>query len=257
MILFMLKKAFWDAWDNMGRLLLVNFIMILLIAVPVFIPKYLLPFPVLSLLSMILSILLIFVYTGAVSGYIKDLVGYKSPELKDITRHLKESWKTSLLLGGSSLLFYFICYTGFKFYASLGSILGLIGLAFLFWITLIVSLSLAFFYPVMNSLDRSPVKIIKKCFILFFDNTGTAVVLGTGILVNAGLSVALALILPGIGGILILQESCMKILMMKYDYLEENPDADRKKIPWNGLLMEEREKVGKRTLKSTIFPWKD
>jgi hypothetical protein len=44
---------------------------------------------------------------------------------------------------------------------------------------------------------------------------------------------------------------------MKYDYLEENPRADRKHIPWETLLREERERVGKRTLKGMIFPWKE
>jgi len=253
----MLKKAFWDAWDNMGRLLLINFIMILLIAIPVFVPKFLLAVPILSILSLVVSVLLIFVYTGAVSAYIKDLVCYKSPELKDILGHLKESWKKSLILGSGSLFFYFVCFTGFRFYSSLGNLMGLIGLAFLFWISVIVSIALIFFFPVMNSLDKNFHKIIKKSFILFFDNTGTAVVLGLFMIINAVISIALAFILPGIGGILVLQESCMKLLIMKYDYLEENPEADRKKIPWNALIMEEREKVGKRTLKSTIFPWKD
>ncbi|QEN07583.1 hypothetical protein EXM22_06120 [Oceanispirochaeta crateris] len=257
MILFMLKKAFWDAWDNMGRLLLINFVMILLLAVPVFIPKVLIGVPVLSVLSLVLSVLVIFIYTGAVSSYIRDLVHYKSPELKDILKHLKENWKNSLIFGIFSLFFYFVCITGFQFYGTLGSVLGLVGLAFLFWVCVIVSISMMFFFPIMNNLDKNPVKILKKCFILFFDNTAAAVMLFIGIIVNAVVSLALAFILPGIAGIMILQESCMKLMLMKYDYLEENPDADRKKIPWNALIREEREKVGTRTLRGTIFPWKD
>jgi uncharacterized membrane protein YesL len=253
----MLNKAFWDAWDNMGRLLLINFVMILLLAIPVFLPKTLIQIPVLSVLSLVSSILLIFVYIGAVSAYVRDLVHYKSPELKDIIGHLQESWKKSLILGAGALFFYFICFTGFQFYSALGNIMGLIGMAFLFWISVIVSIAILFFFPVMNNLDKNMIKILKKSFILFFDNTGTALVLFLAIIVNTILSFALAFILPGIGGILILQESCMKLLIFKYDYLEENPDADRKKIPWNALIREEREKVGTRTLKGTIFPWKD
>ncbi|MBF9016066.1 MULTISPECIES: hypothetical protein [unclassified Oceanispirochaeta] len=257
MILFMFKKAFWDAWDNMGRMLLINFVMILLVAIPVFLPKALVDIPALSLAMLILSILLIFVYVGAVSAYVRDIVQYKSPDLKDILTHLKDNWKKSLILGAASIFFYFICFTGFQFYSALGSTMGLIGLAFLFWIFVIVSITLVFFFPVMNNLDKDLRKIVKKSFILFFDNTGVAVALAIGMLFNAGVSLALAFILPGIGGILILQESAMKLILMKYDYLEETPDADRKKIPWGALLREEREKVGVRTLKGTIFPWKD
>jgi uncharacterized membrane protein YesL len=257
MILFMFKKAFWDAWDNMGRLLLINFVMILLLAIPVFVPKALIDVPVMSFSLLVLSILLIFVYIGAVSAYVRDIVQYNSPDLKDILTHLKENWKKSLILGAASIFFYFICFTGFQFYSALGNTMGLIGLAFLFWIFLIVSITLVFFFPVMNNLDKDLKKIVKKSFILFFDNTGVAIALAIGIVLNAVFSLALAFILPGIGGILILQESAMKLIMMKYDYLEENPEADRKKIPWSALIREEREKVGERTLKGTIFPWKD
>ncbi len=45
--------------------------------------------------------------------------------------------------------------------------------------------------------------------------------------------------------------------MFKYDYIEAHPDTDRKHLPWEELLFEEREKVGTRTLKGMIFPWKE
>ncbi|MDC7235818.1 MAG: hypothetical protein PQJ58_21530 [Spirochaetales bacterium] len=257
MILFMFKKAFWDAWDNMGRLLLLNFVWLLLAAIPVFVPRALASIPVLSISLLVVSVLLIFVYTGAVSAYVRDIIHYNSPDLKDIIGHLKGSWKKSLVLGVAVIFFYFVCATGFQFYSAMGNAVGLIGMAFLFWICVIVSITLVFFFPVMNNLDKDLKKIVKKSFILFFDNTGAAIAMSLGILVNAVISLALAFILPGIGGILVLQESGMKLLLMKYDYLEENPDADRKKIPWNALIRDEREKVGKRTLKGTIFPWKD
>jgi hypothetical protein len=36
-----------------------------------------------------------------------------------------------------------------------------------------------------------------------------------------------------------------------------HPDADRRHIPWEELLAEDREKTGTRSLRSFIFPWKD
>ena len=33
--------------------------------------------------------------------------------------------------------------------------------------------------------------------------------------------------------------------------------SGRRKIPWDAILIEEREKTGTRSLKSFIFPWKD
>jgi hypothetical protein len=49
----------------------------------------------------------------------------------------------------------------------------------------------------------------------------------------------------------------MKFLMLKYDFLEENPDINRKKIPWDIILRDERETVGTRTLGDMIRPWKN
>lgn len=257
MIGFMLKKAFWDTWDNMGRILLINLLLILLLVVPVFIPQWFVNIPVLSIAVLIIGVLAIFLYVGGISRYVKDLVAYKSPELKEIIQHIKDSWKQSLFFGIGSLVFYFICFVGFRFYSQLGNLMGVIGMAFLFWIFILVSVASSFFFPILNSLDRDVRKILKKSFILLFDNTGTAVILFFAVLFNAGVSVALAFILPGIGGILVVQETALRLIMMKYDYLEENPEADRKKIPWGALLLDEKEKVGKRTFKGTIFPWKD
>jgi len=254
---FLMKKAFWDGWDNMGKILLMNLMMIVLLAVPVFVPRWLVSLPVLSILSLVAGVLALFVYIGGASRYARDIVYYKSPELKELPGHIRDTWKQSLFLGAGALVFYFVCFVGFRFYGQLGNMMGLVGMAFLFWVSLIVSIALLFFLPVLNHLDRDIRKILKKCFIIFFDNTGAAIFLFLAVLFNAGLSVVLAFILPGVGGILILLESTMKLLMMKYDYLEENPDADRKKVPWNALLLEEREKIGKRTLKGTIFPWKE
>ena len=257
MIGFLFKKAFWDTWDNMGRVLLVNLGMILLLIIPIFVPQWLVGVPVLSMVFLVAGVLAIFIYVGGASRYIKDLVCYNSPEIKDIIRYIKESWKQSLFFGAAALAFYFVCFIGFRFYSQVGNMMGLIGMAFLFWIFVLVSVGSVFYFPVLNSLDRDVRKILKKCFILLFDNTAAALFLFLGLMFNAALSVVLAFILPGIGGILVLLESGMKLLMMKYDYLEETPDADRKKIPWNALLREEREKIGKRTLKGTIFPWKE
>ena len=62
---------------------------------------------------------------------------------------------------------------------------------------------------------------------------------------------------PGPVGVLLYLDEALRLRLLKYDYLEANPEADRKKIPWDALLIDEREKTGDRTLKNFIFPWKD
>ena len=77
------------------------------------------------------------------------------------------------------------------------------------------------------------------------------------VLLIAGVSIFTAFLFPGFGGLLVWHQAAMRLRLYKYDYLEENPGANRKKIPWDGLLVEEKEKVGKRTLRGMIFPWKE
>jgi len=45
--------------------------------------------------------------------------------------------------------------------------------------------------------------------------------------------------------------------LAKYDWMEANPEANHKKVPWAVLLAEDMERVGPRSLKGMIFPWKD
>lgn len=66
-----------------------------------------------------------------------------------------------------------------------------------------------------------------------------------------------ALLMPGLSSVLLARQGALRILMKKYDYLEEEPEANRRKIPWDALLVEERELVGHRSLKGMIFPWKE
>ncbi|MCF6336254.1 MAG: hypothetical protein L3J12_10990, partial [Spirochaetales bacterium] len=76
-------------------------------------------------------------------------------------------------------------------------------------------------------------------------------------LIVLSLSVFTAFLIPGVTVILLAHQTAVKLRLYKYDYLEENKDTGRKNIPWNTLLFDEREKVGKRTLKGMIFPWKE
>jgi len=46
--------------------------------------------------------------------------------------------------------------------------------------------------------------------------------------------------------------TAVRLRMKKYEYLKQNPVADKHHIPWDELLKEEKERVGKRTFKGMI-----
>ena len=52
-----------------------------------------------------------------------------------------------------------------------------------------------------------------------------------------------------------------RIRLYKYDYLEEHPELttkkERKQIPWEDLIYEDRANLGPRGLKALLFPWKE
>ena len=93
-------------------------------------------------------------------------------------------------------------------------------------------------------------------FLILLDNPlFTLSLMLTSLLISL-LSVLTALLLPGIATVLLLTNAGLKLRLYKYDYLDQHPES-RKHIPWDMLLNEDRERVGKRTLKGMIFPWKE
>jgi hypothetical protein len=76
-------------------------------------------------------------------------------------------------------------------------------------------------------------------------------------MIIGGISLFLAFLAPGPAGALLFLDEAFRLRLLKYDYLEANPDANRKQIPWDALLIDERERTGTRTLRNFIFPWKD
>lgn len=91
-----------------------------------------------------------------------------------------------------------------------------------------------------------------------FDNPFTTLFIFLYALILLIISIpTLGLIPPGVSGITCLIDTTVHILELKYDYLENNPDADRKKIPWLELTYELNENIGPRSIKGMIFPWKD
>jgi len=93
--------------------------------------------------------------------------------------------------------------------------------------------------------------------LISLDNTGLAIFLFVHNILALMLSVVLVFMFPGPAGVLLYIDEAVRLRLLKYDYLEANPGANRKKIPWDALLIEERDKTGSRTFKNFIFPWKD
>ena len=141
-----------------------------------------------------------------------------------------------------------------RFYSSIGGMMGLAGSIFLFWVFVTVNLAFLYYFPVVNRLNSTFPKMVKKCFLIFLDNPFQTIGVFMGFILQMVLSMVTVFLLPGPAGAMLWLDNNLKLLVYKYDYLEEHPEAGRK-IPWRALVLEDNEKIGPRTIRNTIFPW--
>ncbi len=260
MIWFLIKKSFWDYWDRMGLMLLLNLMLLAAAALCFYIPWMLVQagLALLSLVSLVVFGGVFFLILGANSRLCSEVAYFRSLYFRNYWTFMKEKAPKTLLFYLVILALTFIVYTALSFYGSNtgGSLIALAAFFFIFWIAVLLLFSAGYYFPLSNIMADPFKKNVKKCFILFFDNPGVSIVVSLISLVLFAVSVATALLIPGISAIALLWENLMKFLMLKYDFLEENSDVNRKKVPWDIILREERETVGTRTLGDMIRPWK-
>ena len=93
------------------------------------------------------------------------------------------------------------------------------------------------------------------------DNTGFSIFMAFYNLILTALSILPIGFFPSVAGIEIAKLNAFRLRMYKYDYLDEHPELkttkERRKIPWEELIYEDRETLGPRKLRSFLFPWKE
>jgi hypothetical protein len=260
MIGFLFRKTFYDLWDNMFRIVVVNLGFVALAAFPVFIPPLLAELTGSIALSMVLSpigILLCSVYLATAALTLKSLSDYGAFGFRDFFGNVKTAWPAGLVMGFFVFVLFIIVTIVLPFYISIESPFGLVLAALVFWTAVFALLSFQYYFTAYARLSPKLIKAFRKCFIISLDNSGFSVFLLISNFVSLILSVFFAFMFPGPAGILLYLDEALRLRLLKYDYLEENPGANRRKIPWDALLIEERERVGTRTFRNFIFPWKD
>jgi len=271
MIGFLLRKTLYDLWDNMFRIVLINLGFVAVTAIPVFLPRLTAKFFDSQALEMALSalgILLCSIYLAAASLSLKSISDYGSFNFNDFFRNVKTALPAGLAMGGFVFFLFIIATIVIPFYLSIEALFGLILAMVVFWLTVFALLSFQYFFTVYARLAvpadsgekpsaKNLIKVFKKCMIISLDNSGMSLFLLLHNIAALLLSIVFAFMFPGPAGIILYLDEALRLRLLKYDWLEANPGADRRKIPWDALLIEEREKTGTRTLKNFIFPWKD
>lgn len=262
---FFLKKCFCDGWDNILALVAYNLLCLVLIVGAWFFALQLKTFAILAVLGVAVCVVLLFMILLAVNQTTAKFAAFKYVSVKETLVEVFAKWKEALVLTGICIVLVYMVKGGLPFYFGMyresGNIFSLFLASVLFWFLVVTVLSLQWYFPIRAQLNNGIVKSLKKCFMLFFDNSLFSVFMFVYALFLLGLSFFLAFMVPGFSGILLAWNNAFRLRLYKYDWIEAHPElspkAARKQIPWDELLAEDRETLGPRTLRSFIFPWKD
>lgn len=258
MIGFLIKKVFFDIWDNLMMIIVTNLGFLAPLAL-ILLSGFLADYSVAaSVAVLVISILVFSLYSLGINATVFGYSRYR----RDGFRAFKEAFRYHL---GHAFFHFGLCIilvllfaAVIPFYFAIGNFFGFFMGMVVFWIALIVFLAMQFFFPLCFHVEADgPFKTFKKCFLVAGDNFGTSLFLLLRTIIDMLLTILTATMIPGFTGIALSRMDTMKLLMKKYDFLDANPNLTKKDLNWEDLLFEERELVGPRSLKGMIFPWKD
>ena len=257
MVGFFVKKAFFDGWDNLFSLVLVNLGFIAAVAAFFLLPATLgapgWAGAVLGALGIgAVSIL----YSAAVFA-MKEVADFRAFQIREAWAMVKLGLVPGLQVAVALVIGWVVVSVGLPFYLKAGGMLGAVAAGILFWFAVIALLALQYYVPLRARLGGGLRKNLRKSFLIFFDNPGFSLFLFLYTSITLLLSGLVAFLVPGFAGLALEQDIALRLRLYKYDWLEAHPGAKKREIPWNELLVEDRDLVGKRTLKGMIFPWKE
>lgn len=253
-----IKKSFFDLWDNLFFALAVNMVYTLAV-LGLFSLSFLfqswggvglmlytpVPFLVAALLG------------GLASFWAKDIAFDGAGHWAEIGAKWSSSWKASLTFGIAWLVLSAGFLFGIPFYNQVHPWAGFVFGVILSWMTFFAA-GMSLYYPSLNAqIEPNVRKLVRKSFLVFLANPATSLGLAVGFVVCVALSVVTLGFFPGILGTILWLQVGFKFLMLKYDWMESHPEAKAKDVPWKELLTEDMERVGPRSLRNMIFPWKD
>lgn len=261
---FLLKKSFCDGWDNLLQVIITNVVLLFtllgslyLAALSAKLNNYLILIAI-----FVVACILISIFTFAFGDCAAEIANFNGIGLADyfkaIPGVLKDGTLFGLLVAAATILSVF-CFD--YYFLQMRSLVGIFLGSLIMWLDVFLMLSLQWFLPIRSLMHNNFRKCLKKCFIIFFDNTGFTILVGLHTLLMLALTVLFVGILPGFGGILVHNTNALRLRLYKYDYLEEHPELqtkkERKNIPWEELIYDDRETLGPRKFRSFLFPWKD
>lgn len=271
MFKFFFKKNFVDIWENLFYVILINFFKVVVSAGTFVCVSYAFSYLPLderfiNIVSFVLILITSFVvcvmiFAGGENAVkVADFKAASYVEFfRQIPKVLKDSFYGAVLftivyvVGKVSLPYYL------NFWIETENIFFLILAAVIFWLLFMSVLAFQWLLPVRSIMHNNFLKCVKKCYLLLIDNFGFTFALFLVNILNLALTVVTFGLVPGFNGIEITVVNALRLRLYKYDWIEVNPGmtkAERKDVPWDELLMRDKETLGPHPFKAIFKPWR-
>ena len=258
MYLFFIKKNFYDGWDNMLSLIVINLV-IMTVSLGLLSLIYALQQSVPLVIALIILFgIVISILTLASGEVASSAANFGSAHIADFFRAIPLCIADGIRFGLILSVVGTAAYVCIPFYFAQKTMF--IGSMFV-WLVVFTLLSLQWFVAIRSLMHNDFKKCLKKCFIVFFDNIWFSLFTVVYNFFLLALSVFLFGLLPSVAGITLAQVNALRLRLYKYDYYEAHPELktpkEKRYIPWDELLQNDKETLGPRSFKSLIFPWKE
>ena len=97
MIWFTIKKTFFDLWDHLFSILIINFIGILLFGALLYVFQFFSVHPLLAITGAVIVLLVFIQYLGVVALMVREIADYSTPDIKEVFRYVREVWKAAFV----------------------------------------------------------------------------------------------------------------------------------------------------------------
>ena len=238
MVLLLIKKTFFDLWDNLYSMFLFGvativvaaFFMAMMVTVGVNSPKFFLAF--------IGGIFCLGQLIAALFFYTHDIAMNEQVKIRNIVGYIAQTWKVNLVISGIFSTILILTISGVRFYMHAVGPVAVVGTGVLAGTAIIVGLVLLFFYPFYIRSEEGIIDAMKKSAFFISDNPVFVIGVIIGIITICAMSAFSYGIAPGFTAITLWINVCVRIRLYKYEYRKSTKTVSGN-IPWDDLIKED------------------
>lgn len=272
MFAFFLKKNLCDVWDNFFYIVICNFFLMIAVFISGFFFTMTLTLSLqLGLKALCIFIMIVFncflfsLFYFSNGQNASRISNFDLPRYSDFWRGVRNALIDAIFLGFfKGLLICTIC-VSLPYYClrweETKNFIQAIFAAASFWFLVVTVFALQWFLGIKTILlEDSFFRCLKKCYILFFDNLGFTIALFGVNIANVLITILTFGLFPGLSGIAVTNVNAFRLILLKYDWLQTQDKlslSKKRKIPWDELLVGDKNILDNRTVKGLFFPWFD